>query len=45
MIAEFVKLFMDGKPTLEAKFSEKHPDNYKEIVEAVITVLNNGEDY
>ena len=45
MIAEFVELFMTGKPKLEAMFSEKHPENYKTIVEAVVTVLNNGEDY
>ena len=45
MIAEFVELFMAGKPQLEAMFSEKHPENYKAIVEAVVTVLNNGEDH
>ena len=45
MIAEFVELFMAGKPKLESMFSEKHPDNYKAIVKSVVTVLNNGEDY
>lgn len=45
MIAEFVELFMAGKPKLEALFSEKHPENYKAIVEAVMAVLNNGEHY
>lgn len=45
MIAEFVELFMAGKPKLEALFSEKHPENYKAIVEAVMDVLNNGDDY
>ena len=45
MIAEFVELFMAGKPKIEATFSEAHPENYKAIVEAVVTVLNNEEDY
>jgi hypothetical protein len=45
MIAEFVELFMAGKPKLEAMFSNKHPDDYKAIVKAVVTVLNNGEEY
>jgi hypothetical protein len=45
MIAEFVELFMAGKPKLEAIFSEKHPDDYREIVKAVATVLNNGAEY
>lgn len=45
MIAEFVELFMAGKPKLEALFSEKYPENYKAIVEAVMDVLNNGDDY
>lgn len=45
MITEFVERFMAGKPKLEAMFSEEHPDNYKAIVEAVVTLLNNGEDY
>lgn len=45
MIDEFVELFMVGKPKLEAMFSEAHPENYKTIVKAVVTVLNNGDDY
>ena len=32
MIAEFVELFMAGKPKLEAMFSEKHPENYKDML-------------
>jgi hypothetical protein len=45
MIKEFVERFMARKSKLEAMFSEKHPENYKEIVKSVATVLNNGEHY
>jgi hypothetical protein len=39
MITKFIERFMNNKPTLEAVFSEKHPDNYLDIVKAVVTVL------
>lgn len=47
MIAEFVEMFMSGKHALETMFSDKHPESYKEIVDAVISILNkkNDEDY
>ena len=45
MIAEFVERFMEKKPELEDVFSQKHPDSYKDVIEAVVCVLNNGDDY
>lgn len=42
MIKEFVELFMSNKQKLEDVFAEAHPDNYKSIVKAVVSVLNDG---
>ena len=39
MIKEFVDLFMSRKNELELVFKEKHPENYKEIVEDVVGLL------
>lgn len=44
MIQEFIDRFMASKPVLEAQFRAKHPDNYKEIVKAVIGTVA-GDDY
>ena len=44
MIAEFVDLFMAAKPQLESLFFEGHPDDYTDIVAAVVTVLNNNRN-
>lgn len=43
MIQEYVDIFMAKKPDLEKIFKEKHPEEYKDIVKAVVTVLA-GED-
>ncbi len=45
MIKEFVDRFMSKKPELEAIFSKKHPEDYKEIVANVINILKNGDVY
>jgi hypothetical protein len=45
MIKEFVDRFMEKKPELEAVFAAKHPDNYDEVVKAVVSALRNEEDY
>lgn len=44
MIPEFVELFMARAAKLESMFAEKHPENYRAIVEAVVTVLAEGND-
>lgn len=44
MITEFVDLFMSGGPKLEAMFADRHPGSYKAIVDAVVTVLSDGND-
>ncbi len=43
MIKEFVDLFMAKKPELERVFKEKHPDDYEEIVNAVVNILHTDE--
>ena len=44
MIQEFVERFMAGKDVLRKQFSEVHPQEYLDIVKAVIGVLFNEED-
>lgn len=44
MIREFVDLFMAKKPELEAIFKDKHPDDYKQLVFNVVSILKT-EDY
>lgn len=39
MIQDFVDKFMANKEKLAAKFREKHPGDYSEVVEAVIEVI------
>ena len=43
MDMKFVGRFMAEKPKLEAMFSEKHPDNYEEVVENTVAVLTYDE--
>jgi hypothetical protein len=43
MIQEFVDKFMAKKEELEKVFSEKHPEEYKEIIAAVVGVI--GDEY
>lgn len=44
MIAEFVDKYMNGKEELRKIFEGKHPDNYKDVVAAVVSLLD-GDDY
>ena len=44
MIKEFVDKFMSNRQDLINIFSEKHPDDYKEIVKSVISILAKDED-
>jgi hypothetical protein len=43
MIQNFVDRFMANKSELEAVFAEKHPNNYAEIVKAVVRVIGDDE--
>lgn len=45
MIQEFVNRFMANKGQLEARFSAKHPEDYDEIVKAVIEVITIPRKY
>lgn len=45
MIQKFVDRYMEKKHELEKQFSEKHPEDYKEVVKAVITSLNDTQEY
>ena len=46
MIQEFVKAWDAHKSEIEAQFRTKHPEDYAEIVKAVVTIINNdSEDY
>src|ERR1700681_1318911 len=45
MIAEFVKRFEAKKSELEAKFTAKKPDSYKDIVQAVIEIIADEDSY
>ncbi len=40
MITKFVDIFMNNKEKLELCFSEKHPDNYLDIVKTVVVLLS-----
>lgn len=44
MIKEFVDLFMAKKPELELMFKDKHPEDYKQIVTNVVSILET-DDY
>lgn len=45
MIEKFVKAWDERKGEIEAKFREKEPSEYKEIVHAVISILDKTETY
>lgn len=45
MIKEFVNRFMEKKPELQAAFAESHPEDYKAVIKAVVSILNDGNDY
>jgi hypothetical protein len=40
MIKEFVDRYMEKKDDLRKIFVEKHPEDYMDIVKAVVTILN-----
>lgn len=43
MIQEFVDAFMANKDQIRSVFAQKHPDEYMDVVRAVITAIS-GED-
>jgi hypothetical protein len=45
MIQKFVDRFMASQDKLKAIFSAKHPQEYREVVWAVVSVLANEDDY
>mgnify|MGYP001560150875 CR=1 FL=1 len=46
MITEFVKRFEDNTDKLRTVFSEKHQENYADIVKAVVSILHvDSDDY
>ena len=45
MIKEFVDRFMAKKPELQAVFAESHPEDYQAVIKAVVSILNNSDDY
>ena len=45
MIAEFVDKFMGSKESLSAIFAAAHPEDYKDIVSAVIRIINPDDEY
>lgn len=44
MIQEFVQAWERNKHELEAKFQQKHPEDYEEIVRGVVEILRPEED-
>ena len=44
MNKELVSRFMSKKPELEKIFSKKHPEEYKEIIKSLVTLLNTGNE-
>jgi hypothetical protein len=45
MIKEFVERFEKNKEKLRELFSQKHPDQYSDIVKAVVEVLSDEDEY
>lgn len=46
MIEEFTKAWFANLHTMREKFTAKHPDNYKEVVRAVVEMLaSDGDEY
>lgn len=43
MIKEFVEKFESNKAKVEGFFREKHPEDYKEVVKNVVSVLTDDE--
>lgn len=46
MIEEFTKAWFANLHTMREKFTAKHPDNYEEVVRAVVEMLaSDGDEY
>lgn len=45
MIQEFVDRFIAAKPRLMDEFSKRHPEDYKEIVRAVVSTLSSEDGW
>jgi hypothetical protein len=45
MIKEFVEKWESNKVKVEQKFQQTHPENYEDVVKAVIEILGAGNDY
>lgn len=45
MIQEFVNRFMAGKAQLESLFKQSHPEDYKQIVQRVVSVIADPTGY
>lgn len=45
MIEEFVKAWDERKGEIEAKFRQKEPYQYKDIVQAVVSILDDTKTY
>lgn len=45
MDKNFVERFMAGKPKLEAIFSERHPEDYGDLVKQVVSILTDENEY
>ena len=45
MIEEFVKAWDERKGEIEAKFRQEEPQEYKEIVKAVVSILDKTKEY
>lgn len=45
MIQKFVDRFMAAKPALDAELAAKHPEGYDALVQRVVEVLAEGDDY
>jgi hypothetical protein len=45
MIKEFIERFDANRESLRSVFAAKHPDSYKDIVEAVVRVVGGDSEY
>jgi hypothetical protein len=45
MIPEFIARFDANRDALRAKFKERHPQSYKEIVTEVVRIVGSEDDY
>lgn len=45
MIQAFVDKFTENKSKLETEFRSKHPENYKELIKAVVNAISTDDGY